>query len=167
MELYLFRHGIAVDRLESRDDTERPLTPKGATRTRSVAERLGKLGIGFDEILTSPLIRARQTADILAAAQIGPQPRVEPALAPGGSLSAFLAWLAHWDGSPEGRLVLVGHQPDLGEWAAAIAFGQSDHGNNLTLKKAGIIGIRSGAARIQIHTENQLFLLTSPKWLLP
>ncbi|BAW97069.1 phosphohistidine phosphatase SixA [[Synechococcus] sp. NIES-970] len=167
MELYLFRHGIAADRTEYTKDADRPLTPEGTARTNLVAQRLHQLGITFDGILSSPLVRARQTADILTAAHLGPQPQIFSALAPGGSLGGFLPWLAHWEAPPEARLVLVGHQPDLGEWAAAIAFGHSNNGNNLILKKAGIIGIRSGAARIQAHTDNQLFLLTSPKWLLP
>ncbi|MBV5257902.1 phosphohistidine phosphatase SixA [Synechococcus moorigangaii CMS01] len=165
MELYFFRHGIAVERSGKIADAERPLTAKGEARTRLVAKRLGQLGLYFEGILTSPLVRARQTAMILAEAQLGPQPQVFQGLAPGGSLGAFLAWLEQWDAAPDAKLIIVGHQPELGEWAEAIAFGQT--GQHLALKKAGLIGIRSGAARIQAHTDNQLFLLTAPKWLLP
>lgn len=164
MELYFFRHGIAADRSEYEIDGDRPLIPKGETRTRFVAQRLGQLGLYFDGILTSPLLRARQTAEILFTENLGAPPQIFQELAPGGSLGSFLAWLEHWQAAPDAKLVLVGHQPDLGEWAEAIAFGQT--GQHLVLKKAGIIGIRSGAARIQAHTNNELFLLTSPKWLL-
>ncbi len=165
MELYFFRHGIAADRADYAEDGDRPLTAKGEARTKLVAQRLQQLGLYFEGILTSPLLRARQTAEILAAAELGPHPQVFQSLAPGGSLGSFLAWLERWEAAPDAKLVIVGHQPDLGEWAEAIAFGQTGH--HLNLKKAGIIGLRSGAARIQAHTDNELFLLTSPKWLLP
>lgn len=170
MELYFFRHGIAVERTESLHDAERSLTLKGQQRTRQVARRLRGLGISFDGILTSPLLRAQQTADILCAEKLlqnktfGDRPQLFPPLAPDGSLEEFLAWLKDWrPDTLEPKLVLVGHQPDLGEWAEAIAFGQK--GTHLVLKKAGIIGIHC-TTPVQLHHHNELFLLTSPKWLL-
>jgi phosphohistidine phosphatase len=60
-------------------------------------------------------------------------------------------------------LVFVGHQPDLGAWAEELIWGEP--AEHLQLKKAGVIGIHL-ASLTNSHPENQLFLLTSPKWLL-
>ena len=66
LELYLIRHGIAAERGdEYPDDSKRPLTNQGISRLRKEAKALAELGVEFDQILTSPLVRTRQTADIL------------------------------------------------------------------------------------------------------
>ncbi|NEO26328.1 MAG: phosphohistidine phosphatase SixA [Kamptonema sp. SIO4C4] len=75
MEVYLIRHGIAGDRNDYPTDEERPLTDKGKSKTRKVAQRLKTLGLQFDLILTSPLRRAQQTATILQ--EVGLSPTVE------------------------------------------------------------------------------------------
>ena len=69
MNLYLMRHGIALTRDDPSvaHDAERPLTGKGVKRMRKAAKGLRELAIRFDSILTSPLSRARQTADIVAS----------------------------------------------------------------------------------------------------
>lgn len=66
MQLYLVRHGIAIDRTDPAcpADPVRPLTPKGESRTRAVARGLGELGIHPQVMMTSPLLRAVQTAEI-------------------------------------------------------------------------------------------------------
>src|SRR2546422_11695090 len=68
MNLYLMRHGIALAQDEPgiKSDSERPLSPKGVKRLRSVAKGLARLKIPFSSFLTSPLLRARQTAEIVA-----------------------------------------------------------------------------------------------------
>ncbi|HWH77607.1 MAG TPA: phosphohistidine phosphatase SixA, partial [Candidatus Binatus sp.] len=70
MNLYLMRHGIAVAANDPAvgHDSERPLTNKGVKRMRRAARGLRRLKIPFDAILTSPVLRARQTAEIVAAA---------------------------------------------------------------------------------------------------
>src|SRR5262247_3681236 len=70
MNLYLMRHGIAVDSDQPGPEADgaRPLTQKGLKRTRRAARGLRRLGVSFDGILTSPLVRARQTAEIVADA---------------------------------------------------------------------------------------------------
>ena len=75
MNIYLLRHGIAIDRDDpsSPTDADRPLTAKGLKRMRKAARGLRRLNIPFDAIVTSPFTRARQTADIVAAA-LGLQP---------------------------------------------------------------------------------------------
>jgi phosphohistidine phosphatase len=68
-ELYVIRHGIAEERGEAwPDDTKRPLTDRGVSRLRKAARALNRLGVRFDVVLTSPLVRAYQTADLVADA---------------------------------------------------------------------------------------------------
>src|SRR5450631_4248447 len=70
MNIYLLRHGIAVDPSapDFAKDAERPLTTKGKRRLRQIAEAMGALKISFDLILSSPYVRAQQTAEIVAKA---------------------------------------------------------------------------------------------------
>src|SRR5262245_544944 len=94
-ELYLIRHGVAEARGDAwPDDSKRPLTERGATRMRKAARALGRLGVSIDVILTSPLIRTRQTAELVAVA-FNPRPAIVSvdALAPGGSHAAVLSEL--------------------------------------------------------------------------
>src|SRR5947209_13148449 len=92
-ELYLVRHGVAEERGEKwPDDTKRPLTADGVERMRKAARGLERLDVQLDVILSSPLVRARQTAEILSSALEGHPPIVncEP-LAPGGPFPALVA----------------------------------------------------------------------------
>ena len=67
IELYLIRHGIAEERgPEWPDDSKRPLTGKGITALKQEAKALAALGISFDLIISSPLMRTRQTANVFA-----------------------------------------------------------------------------------------------------
>ena len=117
-ELYLVRHAIAADRGDEwPDDTKRPLTVRGINRFKQVVRGLRRLGVELDEVWTSPLVRARQTADLLAAGLPGkPTVKVLDALAPGHTPAAVVAQLTK--ASRGGRLALVGHEPGLGELAA-------------------------------------------------
>jgi phosphohistidine phosphatase len=78
MQLYLIRHGIAVDRDDPRcpPDTERPLTPKGIKRSRAAALGLRALGVKPNAVLTSPWLRALQTAEIVCAALAYPPKKI-------------------------------------------------------------------------------------------
>jgi phosphohistidine phosphatase len=111
MELLLIRHAIAFERDHHRwgDDGARPLSPAGIGRSRKAAAGLKALCIAPDRLLTSPLIRARQTAKILTDVAGWPRAEVAPELAP-GEAAAVLAVLAK-DRSK--RIAVVGHQPDL------------------------------------------------------
>src|SRR5438552_8421202 len=94
-ELYLIRHGMAEERGDSwPDDAKRPLTEEGMARLRKSARGLERIGVTLDVILTSPLVRTRQTADIVAAA-FNPRPHIVSAesLAPGGAYNAVLVEL--------------------------------------------------------------------------
>jgi phosphohistidine phosphatase len=120
-ELYLIRHGVAEEPGEAwPDDTKRPLTEEGVSRLRKGVRGLAAFGVSLDVVLTSPLVRTRQTADIVAGA-FDPRPPIvtADALAPGGSLQAVLADLEKQ--SRRKRIALVGHEPGIGELAARLA----------------------------------------------
>jgi phosphohistidine phosphatase len=118
--LYLVRHGLAGER-GSRwpDDSKRPLVPRGVARLRKEATALRRLAISFDAILTSPLTRARQTADVLAAG-LSPHPPVHviDSLSPGASYATFLADLEQH--ARRAHVACVGHEPDLGQFAGRL-----------------------------------------------
>jgi phosphohistidine phosphatase len=119
-ELYLIRHGLAEEHGTAwPDDTKRPLTEEGMARLRKIARNLSRLDVTIDVLLTSPLVRTRQTADIVAAA-FDPHPAVVEveALAPGGAQSAVLAELQKH--TRKTRIGLVGHEPGIGELAAKL-----------------------------------------------
>jgi phosphohistidine phosphatase len=119
-ELYLIRHGLAEDQSDAwPDDAKRPLSEEGTARLRKIARSLERLNVSLDVVLTSPLVRTRQTAEIIAAA-FDPQPAIVPvdALAPGGSPQAVLAELEKQ--VRKTRIGLVGHEPSIGELAAKL-----------------------------------------------
>src|SRR5438046_2532838 len=120
-ELYLIRHGVAEDRGDSwPDDAKRPLTEDGMARLRKSARGLARAGVTFDVILASPLVRTRQTADIVASA-FDPRPHIVSAesLAPGGTYNAVVADLEKQ--TRRTKIALVGHEPGIGELAARLA----------------------------------------------
>lgn len=164
MELYLIRHGIAAEPQEYHSDLERPLTAKGQQKTQEVAQKLLKTDLKFELILTSPLTRAYQTAEILQNAGLSKNILQFPALSPGGDLQTWLTWwLESGYNKPESCLALVGHQPDLGNWAEILVWGKPQ--DKLILKKAGVIGLKL-PENLSPVGNSELFLLTSPKWLL-
>jgi phosphohistidine phosphatase len=119
-ELYLIRHAIAEERGPAwPDDTKRPLTSDGMARMRKAARGLELLGIALDIVLTSPLVRARQTAEIVAAA-FDPPPQIinTEALVPGASFATLVAELGKHPRKM--RIALVGHEPGIGELAARL-----------------------------------------------
>lgn len=120
-ELYLIRHGLAEERGDAwPDDTKRPLTGEGTSRLRKAVRGLAGIGVSVDVVLTSPLVRARQTADIVAAG-LSPRPSIVSvdSLAPGGSHAAIVADLEKQ--ARKARVALVGHEPGLGELAARLS----------------------------------------------
>jgi phosphohistidine phosphatase len=119
-ELYLIRHGIAEERGDAwPDDSKRPLTERGIARLRKEARGLLRLGVAFDVVLTSPLVRARQTADAVAST-FDPRPPIVviESLSPDGTYQAILADLEKQ--SRRSRLALVGHEPGIGELGARL-----------------------------------------------
>lgn len=135
-ELYIMRHGIAVDRgsPDFADDAKRPLTPDGKDKLRRIAKGLVRLGLEADWIVSSPLVRAVETAELVGG-ELGPSIPVDICndLAPGGSPEALLSFLAKH--SNRRRVLVVGHEPDLSDLAARL-MGAGRHAN-LTFKKGG------------------------------
>jgi phosphohistidine phosphatase len=119
-ELHFVRHGLAEDRGDAwPDDAKRPLTDEGMSRMRKSVRGLAGLGVTIDIVLTSPLVRARQTAEILAAG-LAPRPSIVTveSLAPEGTYAAVIADLEKHARKP--RIALVGHEPMIGELAARL-----------------------------------------------
>ena len=164
MEVYFIRHGIAADRADYPQDEDRPLTERGREKTKQVARRLREIGISFDLILTSPLLRATQTAAILQKTGLSQEVEEFSPLAPHGDFQTWENWLCQWCyNRKRSYLALVGHQPDLANWAEILLWGEIQ--GKLVLKKAGAMALelpREGT----IVGKSQLFLLTSPKWLI-
>ena len=98
MRLLIVRHGIAEDKDEfartGRDDTQRPLTDEGKHQLQRVAKGLRRIAERIDVLAASPLVRAAQTAGIMATEYDGMSVETVPALEPGRSPSEFAAWLA-------------------------------------------------------------------------
>jgi phosphohistidine phosphatase len=118
LEVYLVRHAIAAERGDEwPDDSKRPLTEQGIARFKEGLKGLAWLDVELDEVLTSPLVRARQTAELLAAGVAGkPVIKVVDSLSPGHTPSAVVSELAK--AARRQRVALVGHEPGLGELAA-------------------------------------------------
>lgn len=130
MKLYLLRHGIAGEYRPGADDRLRPLTPEGIREMEAAARGMKALSLRLDAVITSPLVRARQTAEIAAAAlDLLPVLREDPRLAGGGyfGLSELLAALA-----AEHRVLLVGHEPDMSSVIGTLT------GGSVRMKKASL-----------------------------
>lgn len=142
MNLYLLRHGLAAadDDPAVTHDSQRPLTDKGVKRMRRAARGLRRLDIDFDAILTSPLLRARQTADIVAAT-LGMESRLEEisGLAPESSVEHLLFGLTRYQ--DRGHLLLVGHQPLLGQTLASLIAGSQGAKLDFDLRKGSLCKI--------------------------
>lgn len=119
-QLFLIRHGVAEERGEAwPDDTKRPLSEEGMERLQKSARGLVRLDVWIDVVLTSPLVRARQTADIIASA-FDPRPSIitVDSLAPGGSYASLVDDLEKH--GRKTRIALAGHEPGIGELAARL-----------------------------------------------
>ncbi|MGE5325935.1 MAG: phosphohistidine phosphatase SixA [Deltaproteobacteria bacterium] len=135
-ELYVMRHGIAVARGTPgiSDDAKRALTPEGKKKMEEVAQGLLNLGVNFDWIVTSPLVRAIETARVVRQVAGSEIPLdVCDDLRPGGAPEALIAYLAKHENRK--RILVVGHEPDLSELAGRLI--GAGHRAHLTLKKGG------------------------------
>jgi phosphohistidine phosphatase len=138
MNLYLFRHGIAVDRglPDYEDDSQRPLTAKGAARIKRIAQAMERLGIKVDLIISSPYLRAHQTAQIVAEHyDIEKNLHLSENLTPAASPSALIGEMHEFYADALGVLV-VGHEPYLSALASTLLAG--DEKVVLTFKKGGL-----------------------------
>ena len=166
-ELLLLRHGIAEDYRPGDDDAGRALTARGRERSRAVLARLASLGFRADRLLSSPLRRARQTAELAVRAGLAEALELAEALAPAADpLDCLPRWLVSL-APPEGqrpRLLLVGHEPDLSLLACRLIGAPA---GAIELRKAGLVVLRlAPVAPGPLAGTAQLQLLLSPRLLL-
>ncbi|MEI6232766.1 MAG: phosphohistidine phosphatase SixA [Planctomycetota bacterium] len=134
MKLYIMRHGIAYDTSEwNGSEFDRPLTDEGLTRTHEILKTLKASGeLTVDAIWSSPLARARQTAEI-AAAVLGLNVKIVDSLQCGADLRDIMKYALKYP--PPNRLMTVGHEPDCGLILSELT-GIED--GDLEFKRAGI-----------------------------
>ncbi len=138
MNLYILRHGLAVEPGAPgyAKDADRPLTPKGERKLWQIAEAMETLELSFDLMLSSPYLRARQTADIIAEA-FNARKKLEfsETLTPAGSPKRLIEFLLGLKPLPE-NVLLVGHEPYLSGLISLLVAG--DARLWVTLKKGGL-----------------------------
>jgi phosphohistidine phosphatase len=141
VDLYIVRHAIAVERGDAAYpwDDDRPLTPEGIHKFRLASRGLEKLGVKPSRILSSPLIRARQTAEILRDA-VAPDLEIEytPSLKPGAEFSEGLGAVVALGAK---SVAVVGHEPHLSEFASYLLCGPGPT-SSLVLKKGAAALVR-------------------------
>jgi phosphohistidine phosphatase len=137
MRFYVMRHGPAGEHGSYANDFERPLTDKGREQTAAAARGLARMGVAPARIVSSPLTRALQTAQ-LAAAELrgGKPPEVVDALAAGATPGEILKALRQW---PDETL-LVGHEPDLGRLVSYVLGGQRPF---VDFAKGGVVALET------------------------
>jgi phosphohistidine phosphatase len=137
MQLYIVRHGIAIDREDPKcpPDPQRYLTEEGIEKTKQVAKGLAALGVTADLLLSSPYVRAAQTAEIFAAALDYAKQKIRRTdlLLPGAEPSLLFRELAK--DRQASSIFLFGHAPQLDD-IVATALGSKRH--ITSLKKAGV-----------------------------
>jgi phosphohistidine phosphatase len=139
MLLYIIRHAYAYEHGDPRwpDDSKRPLEPEGAERFRSGVKQLAERGFEPAVIATSPYVRCRQTAEIVAN-EVSGRPKVVdfPALTPGSDLDELIAWSRKQQAA---SIAWVGHSPDV-EFLTASLISEGDA--NLRFSKGAVAAIR-------------------------
>ena len=154
MNVLVIRHAIAEDRRRfaktGADDGARPLTARGRKRMRTAARGLRRAAPEVDFLATSPLTRAVETAEIVAAAYDGLKVVKVAQLTPDGALQPLLKWLA--DRKHDGTVAIVGHEPQLGVFVGWMLSGLEE--SFVRMKKGGACllelkeQVRPGRARL-------------------
>ena len=147
MKLYLLRHGIAVEPGTAgiTRDSERPLTPEGRLKLKRATAAMQAMELSFEVILSSPFVRARQTAEIVAhALQAEHRLQFAEELACGGSVRDLIRRLAAGVPAPE-SVLLVGHEPDLSELVSVLCTGEPRLA--VAFKKGGLCRLSVEALR--------------------
>ena len=160
MKIYLLRHGVAVDHgTPGVTEEQRPLTSEGAAKMRQAAEGMKQFGVEFEVLLTSPLERARQTADIVASVFNAKQRLKElAALRAGGPIEKL--WTALQPYNRCQRIMLVGHEPDMSRIASWLLAGREDV-MDINFKKGGLCLIEISS--LPPRTPGSLRWLLTPK----
>lgn len=145
MNLYILRHAIAVERGTEgyEKDSDRPLTSKGERKMYEIAKGMKALDLTFDVILSSPFVRARRTAEIVAEV-FGCEDRIRftKRLAVGGEPEELIKEVVDEYSNKE-EVMLVGHEPYLSELISHLTTGGSDL--SLVMKKGGLCKLTAGS----------------------
>jgi phosphohistidine phosphatase len=167
VELILLRHGIAAPRGGGLEDGARALTAEGRQRTRLICQKAGALGLKAPVLVSSPLTRASQTAELAVEAGLAPSFTRDEALSPGSDPWPLLQQLCGLgQGDPPRRWMVVGHEPDLGSLVCRLLAAPP---GAVALKKAGLAMLRweqilAPSAPIP-SGQAQLVLLLTPRIL--
>lgn len=160
MELYVIRHAEAYPIGEAGAETDegRPLTPAGEEQARRMAATLKRRGIAFDHLLSSPLVRARQTAERLSEVMTDGKLEVEisDGLVPGTKPKKLAKDLLKLEGD---RFAVVGHMPHLADWIAWVI---GDKSAQIEMAKSGVALVECSDAP-QKGSGNLVWLAT-PIW---
>jgi phosphohistidine phosphatase len=138
MNLYILRHAIATDAGTPgiENDSQRPLTQEGAVKMRSIARGMRKLDLQLDLVLSSPYVRARQTAEIVANEfKLKSEFHVNSALVPGAPEGKIIAEITKRY-PQKNNILLVGHEPSLSALISKLLSGDSTL--SITMKKGGL-----------------------------
>jgi phosphohistidine phosphatase len=157
MNLYVIRHAIAVDEgtSEYESDSERPLTDKGRKKMRQIAKALRNLGVEFDLILSSPYVRARETAEILADVfKMKKKLDFSDNLIPLGNPELLITEVN--EKYSVNSLAVVGHEPHLSILVGLLVAENAKI--DVTLKKGGVCYLSAD----DLHQEHRATL----EWLL-
>jgi phosphohistidine phosphatase len=141
MNLFILRHGLAVEPGSAgfAKDADRPLTTKGERKLWKIGEAMEQLEISFDWILSSPYLRARQTAEIIAEAlELRKKLGFCEELTPGGSPARLIETINTQRPKPE-NVLLVGHEPYLSELISWLISGSRT--TFITMKKGGLCNL--------------------------
>ena len=147
MNLHLLRHGLAADLGTDgiKRDSERPLTSEGREKLHRVTAAMQAMEFSFDLILSSPFLRARQTAEVVAdALKARKRMCLEDELACGGDVRELAQRLARIRPAPE-NLLLVGHEPGLSELVSLLCAGTLQLA--VSFKKGGLGRLEVGTLR--------------------
>src|SRR5450432_1606083 len=164
MNLYLLRHGIAVDPSapDFAKDAERPLTPKGKRRLLQTAKAMGVLKIAPDVIFSSPYVRAKQTAEIVAKSlKRRKKLKFTDELTPGGNPKSLIQQLNDLRPKPK-NILLVGHEPYLSKLIALLTAGNTNM--EIDLKKGSLCKLEVETLRYERCAT--LMCLLSPRHLV-
>jgi phosphohistidine phosphatase len=162
MDLYLVRHGVAFDADPSQwpDDSLRPLTAEGKKRFVTAARGLKQLVNKVDVVLSSPWVRAWQTAELLEKEAGWPAPVACDALAARGPAEVLQALQPYVTAS---AIALVGHEPSLHQLASYLLTADTGH-VQIEMKKGGVARLELGEGLLRPGTGRLLWLVT-PKML--
>lgn len=146
MKLLVIRHGIAMEREDfaptGQSDDLRPLTAEGIEEMKKVTEGLRTEVKTLDQVASSPLVRARQTAEIVAAEYGIQQAEITDTLVPGASMESFEAWCA--SRADMKIIAVVGHEPHLSHLVTWLMTGRND--SRIRMRKGGACLVEFDAA---------------------